>query len=36
MRQIVGHGFGCINPIRNEKLWKYKKKKICNFFENYA
>ena len=25
MRQIVGHGFGCKNSIRNEKFYKYKK-----------
>ena len=23
MRQIVGHDFGCIIPIRNEKFWKW-------------
>ena len=26
MRQIVGHRFGCINPIRNEKILKIQKK----------
>ena len=32
MRQIFGHDFGCINPIRNEKLKKYKKIFFLYFF----
>ena len=32
MRQIFGHDFGCINPIRNEKFKKMQKKIFFSFF----